>query len=104
LRAHLCFSSRYDPVPVLLDAPRLMRRSVQLAMCFSEDVMSNRAFAVTGPIDSPSTPALWRDRVRPALFAGALAIVLLYPVAFSPMEALHNAAHDGRHSAGFPCH
>jgi cobalt transporter subunit CbtB len=36
--------------------------------------------------------------------ASALALVLLYGMGFSPMEALHNAAHDGRHSAGFPCH
>jgi cobalt transporter subunit CbtB len=66
--------------------------------------MSNRASATVDQIDSPSTPAIWRDRIKPALWASALALVLLYPVAFAPMEALHNAAHDGRHSAGFPCH
>jgi cobalt transporter subunit CbtB len=43
-------------------------------------------------------------RVKPALMASALALVLLYGMGFAPMEALHNAAHDGRHSAGFPCH
>jgi cobalt transporter subunit CbtB len=66
--------------------------------------MSNRASAVIDQTDSRSAPAILRDRLVPALLASALAIVLLYPVAFSPMEALHNAAHDGRHSAGFPCH
>lgn len=43
-------------------------------------------------------------RVKPALMASALALVLLYGMGFAPMQALHNAAHDGRHSAGFPCH
>jgi cobalt transporter subunit CbtB len=38
------------------------------------------------------------------MMASALGLVLLYGMGFSPMEALHNAAHDGRHSAGFPCH
>ena len=33
--------------------------------------------------------------------AGALLIAL---VGFSPISAVHNAAHDTRHSAAFPCH
>lgn len=43
-------------------------------------------------------------RVKPALMASALAVVMLFGMGFAPMEALHNAAHDSRHSAGFPCH
>jgi cobalt transporter subunit CbtB len=39
----------------------------------------------------------------PALFAALLGIVILYGVGFAPLEA-HNAAHDARHSAAFPCH
>jgi cobalt transporter subunit CbtB len=43
-------------------------------------------------------------RVKAALMASVLGLVLVYGMGFAPMEALHNAAHDGRHSAGFPCH
>jgi len=28
----------------------------------------------------------------------------VYFAGFSHLEAVHNAAHDTRHSAGFPCH
>ncbi|MDC8756765.1 CbtB domain-containing protein [Janthinobacterium fluminis] len=60
--------------------------------------------AVVGPGNSQSQLALWKDKVLPFLMAGGLGIVLLYGAAFAETEALHNAAHDGRHSAGFPCH
>jgi len=36
-----------------------------------------------------------------ALCAGALLIAL---VGFAPISAVHNAAHDTRHSSAFPCH
>ena len=42
--------------------------------------------------------------IKAALLSCALAIGLLYGMGFAPMEALHNAAHDSRHSAAFPCH
>lgn len=51
----------------------------------------------------PQASAL-RSRVLPALLAAGLGLVLLYASAFAQTAALHNAAHDGRHSAGFPCH
>lgn len=39
-----------------------------------------------------------------ALAAVALGLFILFMVGFSPIEAVHNAAHDVRHSAAFPCH
>jgi cobalt transporter subunit CbtB len=38
--------------------------------------------------------------------AAALAIgfLVLYGAAFVSSPAVHNAAHDGRHSQAFPCH
>ena len=39
-----------------------------------------------------------------ALMAATLGFVLLAGVGFWQVEAVHNAAHDTRHSAGFPCH
>jgi cobalt transporter subunit CbtB len=40
----------------------------------------------------------------PTLLAAALGLLLLYAAGFSDIAPLHNAAHDGRHSASFPCH
>lgn len=31
-------------------------------------------------------------------------VVILYGVGFVQTSAVHNAAHDTRHSQGFPCH
>lgn len=39
-----------------------------------------------------------------ALLAACLGALLLAGVGFSHIPALHNAAHDTRHSNGFPCH
>jgi cobalt transporter subunit CbtB len=38
------------------------------------------------------------------LAAVLLGIVTLSVVGFAPLEVIHNAAHDTRHSSGFPCH
>ncbi len=39
---------------------------------------------------------------------GALSLILgvgfVFLVGFAPMSAVHNAAHDTRHTAAFPCH
>ena len=39
-----------------------------------------------------------------ALLAAMLGVVLLFGVGFAHIDILHNAAHDTRHSTGFPCH
>jgi cobalt transporter subunit CbtB len=36
--------------------------------------------------------------------AGLLGLFLVLGVGFAPMAAIHNAVHDVRHSAAFPCH
>ena len=33
-----------------------------------------------------------------------LGVVILYGAGFAQTSAAHNAAHDMRHSQGFPCH
>ena len=49
--------------------------------------------------------ALPRARTWPAaLVAVLLGVVILYGVGFASTPLLHNAAHDTRHSQGFPCH
>jgi cobalt transporter subunit CbtB len=41
---------------------------------------------------------------RSALLAIVLGLVFLAGTGFSHISAAHNAAHDARHAAGFPCH
>lgn len=58
-------------------------------------------------LDNAQTQArseVLKDRILPAMLAGALGLVLLYAAGFAETAQLHNAAHDGRHSASFPCH
>lgn len=39
------------------------------------------------------------------ILAGAiLGLIVLSAVGFVPLEVIHNATHDARHAAGFPCH
>ena len=54
--------------------------------------------------DSSAGSRLWRDRILPGLTAFVLGAALIYGAGFASAVELHNAAHDGRHSAGFPCH
>lgn len=44
------------------------------------------------------------QRLTLAIGAGLLGALLVYFAGFSHIEAVHNAAHDTRHSAAFPCH
>lgn len=55
-------------------------------------------------VDSPPHAVTWKDKILSLTLAASLGLVLLYGAAFAETAALHNAAHDGRHSAGFPCH
>ena len=43
-------------------------------------------------------------RLRPALAAAMLGVIVLFGVALANSDTLHNAAHDTRHAAAFPCH
>ena len=38
------------------------------------------------------------------LVAALLGLALVYLAGFAQAEALHDGAHDSRHSASFPCH
>lgn len=40
----------------------------------------------------------------PALLALLLGMFLIVGAGFASLPALHNAAHDARHSFAFPCH
>ena len=44
------------------------------------------------------------DAVSAAAAAAMLGIALLFVAGFAQPQALHDAAHDTRHSFAFPCH
>ncbi|MFC6338200.1 cobalt transporter [Pseudomonas sp. CCM 7891] len=51
-----------------------------------------------------SNTATLSQRLIGAIGASILGASLVYFAGFSHIEAVHNAAHDTRHSAAFPCH
>ena len=51
----------------------------------------------------PASRARSEARIAAAL-ATLLGLFVLWGVGFSHIPALHNAAHDTRHSMAFPCH
>ena len=59
--------------------------------------------STTGSRTASSTTTL-TQRLTAAVFASILGACLVYFAGFSHIEAVHNAAHDTRHSAAFPCH
>jgi len=51
------------------------------------------------------TPAAAMTRQRAvAIFGAIFGLFLIFGVGFAHPEAIHNAAHDSRHSFAFPCH
>jgi cobalt transporter subunit CbtB len=48
------------------------------------------------------------SRLSDRTLLGALSLILglgfVFLVGFAPLSAVHNAAHDTRHTAAFPCH
>ena len=44
------------------------------------------------------------SRVSAALIAAFIGVAVLFGVGFAQPETVHDATHDSRHAAGFPCH
>ena len=51
-----------------------------------------------------SETSSWSEALIAAVLAALLGSFLSWGVGFSHIDVFHNAAHDTRHSAGFPCH
>jgi cobalt transporter subunit CbtB len=52
----------------------------------------------------PATADLAQGRTLVGTLTLLLGLGVLFVVGFSPLSVAHNAAHDTRHTAGFPCH
>jgi cobalt transporter subunit CbtB len=59
---------------------------------------------ISATISTTGTRTLAITSRWPAFAALFMGLIVLYAVAFSPYSRAHNAAHDTRHSNGFPCH
>jgi len=58
----------------------------------------------TTTLSEPRAAALPKDRTLVGALALLFGLGFIYLVGFAPVSAVHNAAHDTRHSAAFPCH
>ena len=54
--------------------------------------------------NAKSIPSIWKDKILPSALAFMIACTVIFSMGFTETSQVHNAAHDGRHSAGFPCH
>ena len=64
--------------------------------------MQTHIIGSRGAIGSRNLPR--SDTFAAAVFAALLGVFVIWAVGFSHIDIAHNAAHDTRHSAGFPCH
>jgi cobalt transporter subunit CbtB len=74
-----------------------------IAVFTGEKNMSSAPLLIDN-VDAQSRSNALKDRILPSLLASILGLALLYSAGFAETAQLHNAAHDGRHSASFPCH
>lgn len=62
------------------------------------------ATTVPAPAATATATATQSQRLVAAASAMLLGAFLVYFAGFSHIDAVHNAAHDTRHSSAFPCH
>ena len=55
-------------------------------------------------INQSATRVSAQAKATQVLGAALLGLMVLMAVGFAPVEVIHNATHDTRHSTGFPCH
>jgi cobalt transporter subunit CbtB len=65
--------------------------------------MTDRNQAIAAMIDHAPSATLTQRRLI-AVLGAVFGLFLIYGVGFAHPEAIHNAAHDSRHSFAFPCH
>ncbi|MBO4969336.1 CbtB domain-containing protein [Pseudomonas fragi] len=58
----------------------------------------------TSRTHSSASTTTQSQRIVAAVGAAVLGAFLVYFAGFSHIDAVHNAAHDTRHSSAFPCH
>ena len=71
-------------------------------MALETKIMKTTAIRVTSRFFALSSART--EAVSAALLAALVGSVMLFAVGFAHSSVLHNAAHDTRHTAAFPCH
>jgi cobalt transporter subunit CbtB len=66
--------------------------------------MTMTSLSTNSPSLANATAELTMTRVLSIFAAALLGLFIVGGVGFSHIEAVHNAAHDYRHSMAFPCH
>jgi cobalt transporter subunit CbtB len=69
-----------------------------------EEQSRRNHFMSTESLSRPGVDTLAGQRAAVGLSSLLLGLVFVYFVGFAPISAVHNAAHDTRHTAAFPCH
>jgi cobalt transporter subunit CbtB len=78
--------------------------SLSAADQHDEDLDRQTQFMNTESLSRPRVDTLAGQRAAVGLSSLVLGLVFVYFVGFAPISAVHNAAHDTRHTAAFPCH
>jgi len=55
-------------------------------------------------IQNQQVASVQRNKKNQVLATALLGLLILSVLSLAPMEVIHNATHDVRHSSGFPCH
>jgi len=59
---------------------------------------------VSAAIEKSQAQALEMGWRLPAVAVFIFGLILVYGIGFVNIPVVHNATHDARHAAGFPCH
>lgn len=62
------------------------------------------SISTTSQTSNTASTQTQTQRLTAAVSAMILGACLVYFAGFSHIDAVHNAAHDTRHSSAFPCH
>ncbi|MCX7100902.1 MAG: CbtB-domain containing protein [Methylobacter sp.] len=85
----------------LSGAPLTKRKSISSSLAYHDDFDKNLYVPLSNTQSKDKTS---QELILSAILCCVLGLTLLYAAGFSDIGPLHNAAHDGRHSASFPCH
>jgi len=80
-----------------------IRQGLACAFPFA-DSPEGSAMSISTTSQTISNVNTLSQRLTAAISAMILGACLVYFAGFSHIDAVHNAAHDTRHSAAFPCH
>lgn len=61
-------------------------------------------FQASNSLSTQTKKALLDAKFSQIVAAALIGLIVVFSVGFLPMDVVHNAAHDTRHTVSFPCH